>query len=207
MVLPVHRLLSEIALGLQKTYNGSALEPSINEMLKTLQEYKVKASRQRVYFAATILDPRFRFDFFIEHEEDARVAEIRTGFQQDAEEFVEGGAVDAPSSPDTSSDLRLRMFKRPRRNSSVADEIREYFSGSLEGEMTDPLQWWKSHAGEFPTLSRMARAYLLIPATSVPSEQLFSVGRQIVSDYRASLSPKHIEVLMVMEDWIAKKLV
>ena len=39
-------------------------------------------------------------------------------------------------------------------------------------ENTDVYQWWRTNKTFFPILSRMARKYLSIPATSVPSEQL-----------------------------------
>jgi len=49
-------------------------------------------------------------------------------------------------------------------------------------ENTDVYQWWRTNKTFFPILSRMARKYLSIPATSVPSEQLFAdAGNKIAS--------------------------
>ena len=39
---------------------------------------------------------------------------------------------------------------------------------------TDPLMWWKQCQQEFPDLTRMARQYLTVPATSPSPERFFS---------------------------------
>ena len=55
------------------------------------------------------------------------------------------------------------------------EELKRYlaFEGG-RGNLTDPLGWWKIHAAEFPTLARMARDFLAIPATSVSVQRTSS---------------------------------
>ena len=73
-----------------------------------------------------------------------------------------------------------RVFKR--RNIEYVDEIQAYLSLPLVSEKTNPLEWWQINESQFSYLSQMARDYLSIPATSVPSEQSFSVGKNLITD-------------------------
>ena len=65
--------------------------------------------------------------------------------------------------------------------------------------LTDnPLTWWKEKLASFPNLSLLARKYLGIVATSVPSERLFSVAGLVVNNKRASLQPINVEKLVFL---------
>ena len=58
------------------------------------------------------------------------------------------------------------------------------------GRYVDPLTWWKNEENNFPsTLSYVARIVLSIPATSAPSERIFSVASSIISKQRTSMKP------------------
>jgi hypothetical protein len=74
------------------------------------------------------------------------------------------------------------LFTLPRPASSdltLQDEIASYralecFPLYASSYITDPLVWWKTHCLRFPRLARLARQSLRVPATSVPSEPVFS---------------------------------
>ena len=55
----------------------------------------------------------------------------------------------------------------------VQAEIMKYRSERPVPLNSDPLQWWKVNAHQYPMLSPLAKALLCIPATSVPSERVF----------------------------------
>jgi hypothetical protein len=62
------------------------------------------------------------------------------------------------------------------RVSSVEGEaqLQAYMQVQQVPNDTDPLMWWKQHQQEFPDLTRMARQYLAVPATSASPERFFS---------------------------------
>ena len=51
------------------------------------------------------------------------------------------------------------------------------------GEYTNPLMWWKSNQIHFPTLAKLARRILCIPATSAPSERGFFAAGIVISKF------------------------
>ncbi|WVZ80615.1 hypothetical protein U9M48_028074 [Paspalum notatum var. saurae] len=63
----------------------------------------------------------------------------------------------------------------------------------------DILAWWKSNSSEYPTLPRMARDILAVPASMVASESAFSM-RRIISDFRSRLTSKTVEALICLQD-------
>lgn len=60
---------------------------------------------------------------------------------------------------------------------------------------SDPLEWWKLNESGYPGLAKVAKKYLVVPATSAPSERLFSKSGKIVNELRASLKPDKVEML------------
>ena len=98
-----------------------------------------------------------------------------------------------------------RIFKR--RHIEYVDEFKVYLSLPLVNETIDPLEWWKINHSQFPNLSNMASDYLAIPATSVPSEESFSLGKNLITDKRNRLAGKMIQICMCLKSWWSGKLV
>ena len=48
----------------------------------------------------------------------------------------------------------------------------------------------------------MARDFLAIPATSVPSERVFSIAGQILTKRRSSITESMMNALMCCKDWL-----
>ncbi|XP_059422959.1 E3 SUMO-protein ligase ZBED1-like [Carassius carassius] len=77
-------------------------------------------------------------------------------------------------------------------------ELNNYLmTPTIDGE-DDPLAWWRVHKISYPQLCIMARKYLCVPATSAPSERLFSTGGNIVTCTRSSLKPAKVNILVFL---------
>ena len=55
-------------------------------------------------------------------------------------------------------------------NTEEEDEVSRYAKLRDIRVKDDPLAWWLNNRDDFPILTHLARKYLSIPATSVPSE-------------------------------------
>ena len=89
------------------------------------------------------------------------------------------------------------IFKRWR--VEYDNEYKLYLSLPLCDEDINSLEWWKDNQFKLLNLSRMARDYLGIPATSVPSEEIFSLGKNLITDKRNRLAEKTIRVCMCLK--------
>ena len=63
-----------------------------------------------------------------------------------------------------------------------------------------PTLWWKENCSRYKYLAQLARKYLCIPATSVPSERLFSTAGNIVSAKRSCLDADNVAMLCFLHD-------
>jgi hypothetical protein len=69
-----------------------------------------------------------------------------------------------------------------------------------DGNFTCPLTWWKFNDRKYRLLSKLAARVLCIPATSAPSERVFStVGLTIAKD-RARLASDTANKLIFLHD-------
>ena len=66
------------------------------------------------------------------------------------------------------------------------------------GNYYDPLEWWKINETKYPNIWLLAQCILSIPATSAPSERVFSAAANIIDKKRARITTDNAELVMFL---------
>ena len=69
---------------------------------------------------------------------------------------------------------------------------------TLKTKDFNPLTWWRTNCTLFPMLSSLVRKYLCVPATSTPSERVFSTAGNLVTQKRSMLKPETVDMLVFL---------
>ena len=64
----------------------------------------------------------------------------------------------------------------------------------------DPLKWWKDNRMKYPYVANISRKFLAIPATSAPSERVWSRAARILSFRRARLKDDLVGRMMFVRE-------
>ncbi|KAG8723285.1 hypothetical protein FRC09_003939 [Ceratobasidium sp. 395] len=170
--------------------SARALESGLEAGLKKLRKYQSLAQQT--------LNPRLRLRY-LERWPDVH-ARAKTIFEYLFETYRAASSDIAESLMNTS---KSPLKSHPKFAGSWNDEIYadvpsfvehfdqelyDYFSGSHPcPPETDTLAWWKAFSVRFPTVAKMARDFLCIPAASVSVERLFSQCKLTMTDIRSSM--------------------
>ncbi|XP_060774450.1 E3 SUMO-protein ligase ZBED1-like [Neoarius graeffei] len=173
---------------------------------------------QELLDITSFLDPRFKTAYISEENVPYIKDRVKMEMEQVAQKEQRAcvtthpmppSAAEEPPSTSTGKQKRslASFFKSkavPASSSTVQledtikAELDNYLiTPTIDGEQ-DPLAWWRVHHVNFPWLSKLARKYLCIPATSSPSERLFSASGNIVTCQHASLKPAKVNMLVFL---------
>ena len=79
------------------------------------------------------------------------------------------------------------------------DEVEMYQMCPQLRLQDDPFIFWRNYALTYPNLYKLARKYLSIPGSTVPSERVFSTSGYIADLLRSRLTPEHVEMLVFLK--------
>ena len=111
----------------------------------------------------------------------------------------------APTRPITENPLWKQFDQRvhasmPQRTLGVdvTVEKQQYLQHKNIDCHEDPLHWWKQNSFHLPQLQDLAKKYLCIPGTSVPSERLFSKAGEVVVARKSAIKPKNVDMILFL---------
>ena len=199
-----------LARSLQHLTAGSSRETSLGSELSAQMRRRYTAiERAHLLALSTLMDPRMKKMAF-SNREAARQGEqwiIQEAKDLIAQEATTGAQNENTQSHDEQSppglwdlfDQKVVDSQFTRSSASKATvEVQTYFGEEVLPRLEDPLTWWKIHEKRFNLLSQLAKKYLCVPGTSVPSERLFSKAGELVSIRRNRLKAKNVDMMLFL---------
>ncbi|KAH9628536.1 hypothetical protein HF086_001143 [Spodoptera exigua] len=164
---------------------------------------------------ATFLDPRFKKNGFRleSNANNAQMWIINELSNMNTDQVLPSSSP-APNTPSTSitvaaldkDDIWEVVDKKLMESSarltpyaSTAMMVKQYIELPYLDRKCDPLQFWNDKKCLFPQFSEIALKYLCIPASSVPSERLFSKAGILCNDRRNRLAPKKNDQILFLD--------
>jgi hypothetical protein len=165
-----------------------------------LKKYESRLKNKCSYFEI-ILDPRVNFEYLKSILNKSDYENIREDFiRKFNDSYSSNETVEEVSeSAATTSSLLSSIYKKRKLN--VNEELENYEKLPQEDPKTDPIDWWKLFSNKYPSLSKFAFDILCIPATSVPSEQIFSKAGDLITKKRNRLSDDSVQSLMCLNSF------
>ena len=166
---------------------------------------------------ATICDPQFNFSVFqvvLPSSSDDRkrqkfrlnMKECYTRYQQREQAIRRSKQHENPAlttqNPEDDDELSdAELYRRALAVPETETELQRYLSQEQLPHDTDLYQYWKAKQYDYPVIARIAKDYLPIPATSAPSECVFSQGGDIVTKKRNRLTGDSIRMIVCLKAW------
>ena len=177
-----------------------------------LETYFAEMESQKFVKFATFLDPRFKNFLFKEKdkplikEEIKEYLEMNKMDEQNEETASEAKVQNTQDNNKKKEDSFWDQFDKEREDESLAvvdvstieKELNIYLEGKPCIRKKDPLAWWKEQEKYLPNMAKAAKKYLSIPATSVPSERVFSKAGEIVSARRNRIKSKNVDMILFL---------
>jgi hypothetical protein len=154
------------------------------------------------YLISTILDPRIKSMSNKSEEEEI----LRKKYEEYKEHYLPTPSESRTSSPTPSESSILNPIYKPRLFSifeqnqpRATNEVEEYLKEDNITFNQCPFNWWLNKKNKYPILAKMARIHLAIPATSTPSERLFSDAGNLLSAKRSRMNSELFQRIIFLK--------
>ena len=158
----------------------------------------------------TLLDPRFNLNsqhwkddaekhlvknFLIESIEEIAVQEA---YALEVYSMEDENAIDLFGESETVvNNIKSELTSIEKAKAEAKQEAVSYLNATescvYPKAKLDPLQWWRDNKQKYPNVAKCARKWLSVPATSTPSEHVFSICSILNTAKRSRLNGKSIE--------------
>lgn len=184
-----------------------SLSTNINIRFGTIEQVNLLA-------ISTLLDPRFKRLHFNNHVACSRSINKISNQMEKLNDFPEKENTQLTENASTSphniwsfhEDLANKVQFSHDKSNDMPTDMKHYLNQPTIGLAEDPIYYWYNiYKSIYPSLRVIAKQYLPIVATSVPSERLFSKAGNIMVENRSKLSPKHLQNLLFLNSLSLKK--
>jgi hypothetical protein len=124
--------------------------------------------------------------------------------EDELQELDDANAIDEPANLERDEE---EVWSHHKVTGIIQSEIRLYKAAKgmklrdpLTGLFENPLDWWRVNETNFPYLAKLALKYLSIPATSAPSERVFSTAGLTIAKDRARLEASRANEIVFLHD-------
>ena len=167
---------------------------------------KFQWDKEKVMILATMLDPRFKNLMVLNRSPDTQ-DRLWAYFRHQCMAFTTESTSPSSSrqsSAVASSNGKQSSMQKALKNagfqvSTSSSEIDQYKALPSVPDSDSVLDWWRDHGAMFPVLSKMARRYLAIPASSAASERAWSAFGDIYTKKRNRLHPQTLCKLLLIK--------
>lgn len=199
MAKPLMKSIVENFLQNDEHDKNCEMTMTLKNVLRTEIETRFRLVNEEnltIFDTSSFLDPRYINDI----HEIVKHRAIKFIELTEQRMSLENAKVCDEIEEEKSSALSFLFPKEAAANVSSRTETSMYLQESPVKKNCNIYDWWKEKERKYPKLAIIARRYLSIPATSTPSERVFSTAGNIVSSKRSCLLPENVNILIFLSE-------
>ncbi|KAL7644869.1 UNVERIFIED_CONTAM: hypothetical protein RMT77_004686 [Armadillidium vulgare] len=177
----------------------------LNSLLDGLKERFGDSEYTEIISQSIFLDPRFKKTGFGNEDKFKETYSVLVEKIREMNLSQPSRQLPTPKTQHSTSALWEEYDKTYEQLKATSDpsasaivELDKYVAEPLVHRTCDPLPWWEENKRLYPNLYEIAIRLLCIPATSVPSERIFSKAGQTLNDRRSRLTSSKISQILFL---------